>query len=261
MHMDLSKIEPHEHISKLFNNAKKVDEFEYCSTLLRIRGIEDHGWDPLCESDQLANQLMSLRNAPLENAFKLRLSLFLYCHLTEMSNVYNITGNMLRVIMGERYVMNPFISELHNSNKTAKYPTAKAARIKEWAELVGLESLGAIFELMLVKEVRNAFYHSDYILTNDRFNIRHGRGVHIGHEIMHSVPYEWLFPRIQLGINTALAILDLTIDHIQSYTEDKVVKGRFAPNGGYIDIQLTTQEGYGLTGFKSPPEARFNESN
>jgi len=50
-HMDLAELEPHDHISALFDNAKEVDEFEYCFTLLRIRGIEDHGWDPLRESE------------------------------------------------------------------------------------------------------------------------------------------------------------------------------------------------------------------
>jgi hypothetical protein len=260
-HMELAEIEPHENISELFANAKTSDEFEYCSTLLRIRGMEDSGWDPLRESDQLANQLMALSNAPLENSLRLRLSLFLYCHLTEMSDVYNITGNMLRVIMGERYVMNPFIAELHASKKSGNYPTSKAARVREWADTAGLETLGVIFDSILVKEVRNAFYHSDYILTNDSFNIWHGRGVHIGNEITHKVPYEWLFPRIQLGINIALAILNTTIVHIQTYKEDKVVKGRFAQDGGCMDIQLTTQEGYGLTGFKTPPDAKFYEGN
>jgi len=50
-HMDLAELEPHGHISALFDNAKEVDEFEYCSMLLRIRGIKDHGWDPLRESE------------------------------------------------------------------------------------------------------------------------------------------------------------------------------------------------------------------
>jgi hypothetical protein len=44
-------LESHDHISALFDNAKGVDEFEYCSMLLRICGIEDHGWYPLRESE------------------------------------------------------------------------------------------------------------------------------------------------------------------------------------------------------------------
>lgn len=252
--MKIEKVEPHLHIAELFNKAKEVDEFEYCSTLLRVRGIEDHGWDPLLESDQLAQQLMAILNAPIESKFQIRLSLFLYCHLTEMSDVYNIVGNMLNVIIGERYSMNPFIAQLHTSNKEAKYPTAKAARINEWAEAVDLKIIGTIFEEMLVKEVRNAFYHSDYILTDDSFNIKQGKGVHIENIITSKVPFQWLFPRIQLGINTALAVINTTIDHIRSYKTDKIVKGRFAHDGSYIDIQLTTNENYGLTGFRSPPK-------
>ena len=57
--MDLAELEPHDHISALFDNAKEVDEFEYCSTLLRIREIENHGWDNYMK----VKATMSNRNA------------------------------------------------------------------------------------------------------------------------------------------------------------------------------------------------------
>lgn len=259
--MEANPLKPDEQIANLFHKAKEVDEFEYCSTLLRIRGIEGPGWDPLQESERLAHQIASISQAPIESAFRLRLSLFLYCHLTEMSDVYNITGNMLMVIAGDRYSMAPFIKELHPSNKAARYPTEKSARIKEWADAVGLHGIGAIFDSMLVKEVRNAFYHSDYALSEDSFNIKHGRGVNIDNVITKKVPYEWLFPKMELGINTALAVLNTTIDHIRSYRKDKIVKGRLAADGSYIDMQLTTHEAYGLTGFKSPPDEALYGGN
>jgi hypothetical protein len=37
-------------LTKLFTKAKEKDEFEYCSTLLRLRGMEAAGWDPLKEA-------------------------------------------------------------------------------------------------------------------------------------------------------------------------------------------------------------------
>lgn len=252
--MDIENVQPDVLLEELFVKAKATDEFEFCCSLLRIRGMEDAGWDPLQESEQLARQLMWLSNGPIDDTFRLRLNLFLYCHMTEMADVYNITANMLGVINGDRYSVNPFMGELHESNRSAKYPNEKALRIKERADALGLTELGEVCCEMLVKEVRNAFYHSDYILTKESFNIRHGHGVLIGHEITHRVPYEWLFPRIQLGINLVLAVLDRTIQHIQSYKEDKVVKGRFGPGGKYVDIQLTTHPEFGLAGFKSPPD-------
>ena len=76
------------------------------------------------------------------------------------------------------------------------------------AEALNMQELGEVFEEMIVKEVRNAFYHSDYILTNESFNIRHGNGVVINGVRENRVPYGWLLPRLQLGINTALTILN-----------------------------------------------------
>jgi len=61
-------------------------------------------------------------------------------------------------------------------------------------------------------------------------------------------------PRLELGINMGLFTINITLDNIRSYKKDKLVKGRLAADGGYIDIQLTVEKGYGLTGFKTPPD-------
>jgi hypothetical protein len=60
----------------LFEKAKATDEFEFCSTLLRIRGMEGPGWDPLHESFALINQTLALVQAPLDQTLRLRMSLF-----------------------------------------------------------------------------------------------------------------------------------------------------------------------------------------
>jgi hypothetical protein len=49
--------EPRAILAPLFERAKAADEFEFCCTLLRIRGMEDAYWDPLRESYQLTQQL------------------------------------------------------------------------------------------------------------------------------------------------------------------------------------------------------------
>ena len=253
------KIDPDEILRPLFQKAKEVDEFEFCCTLLRIRGMESSGWDPLQESDQLTHQLLSLISSPLIDRLKIRLLLFLYCHLTEMSDLYNLVGNLLKVIKGERYSMNPYIGQLHKSKKEARYPMAKIERLAEWSNEVGQPEVGDMFLKFFVKQVRNAFYHSDYIITNDSFNIKHGEPVKIDNVFQHTVPLNWLIPKVELGVNAALSVIGLTIDNIRSYKEDKIVKGRFGHGGKYEDIQLTVHEGYGLNGFKSPPDEELGK--
>jgi hypothetical protein len=43
-------------IDGLFAQAKAADEFEYACALLRVRGVEDYGWDPLVGTKQLFNE-------------------------------------------------------------------------------------------------------------------------------------------------------------------------------------------------------------
>ncbi len=60
---------------------------------------------------------------------------------------------------------------------------------------------------------------------------------------MGCVPYchlEWLLPKLNLGINTALATIDLLIYHRRLYKEDKIVRGRLGADGSLVDIQITT---------------------
>lgn len=259
--MENIAFDPHKLLSELFVKAKSVDEFEYCCTLLRVSGMESPGWDLLHESDQLTQQLLAMINAPIENRFRHRLYFFLYCHLTEMEDIYNIVGNMLRVIKGERYSMKPYIAELDSSKQEARVPSTKVVRIRKWSDEIGFGKLGEMFAFCLVKEVRNAFYHSDYILTEESFNIKQGQGVRVDNTITNKIPHNWLMPRVELGINAALAVIGLTFAHIRSYKQDKVVKGRFTSDGSYEDIQLTVREGFGLSGFKAPPDKRFQNAD
>ena len=240
-------------LDDLLNKAKQKDEFEYASTLLRFRGCEDPGWDPLIESNELINQMATLIQAPLADALKMRLFLFLYCHATEMYDLYGIVGNMLRVIHGERYTMIPFAGENHPSGKKAKYPSGKVERIVEWAQAVEMLEVGDLFQDMLIAEVRNAFFHSDYILYEDAFHIRRGKGVPIGNLIEHRVKLSWLMPRLNLGVNLALALIQVTLRHIRSYKENKVVLGRIQ-GPSPVEVELTTHPKQGLAGFRSPPQ-------
>ena len=109
----------------LFQSAKNKDEFEYASTLLRIRGEEDFGWDTLVESHTLIKQLLAIASTPLVSHLQQRIFLMIYCHAVEINDLYNIIGNMLRVADGNRFSINCFIGCLHSSNKLAKYPEEK----------------------------------------------------------------------------------------------------------------------------------------
>ncbi len=99
------------------------------------------------------------------------------------------------------------------------------------------------------------FFHSDYILSPQSFNIKRDAGVRIENMIDPKVQLSWLMPRVELGINVGLALVSLVFEYIRSYQQNKIVKGRIqGENNPPVEVELTTNPQYGLTGFRSPPQ-------
>ena len=81
-----------------------------------------------------------------------------------------------------------------------------------------------------------------------------GEGVEIERVITRSIPVKtYLGPRIDRAINFVFLFVDLLTESIANYTQPKIVKGEMQGPGSNIDIELTVEPGYGLTGFKIPP--------
>lgn len=238
-------------LEALFNRAREMDEFEYVCTLLRIRGLEDPGWDPLVESRQLSEDMLSTVAAPVRSAFRMRLLLLLYCHVTEMDDLYSIPANMLRVVAGERCVMSPFDGSLSPDGKAADKPFSKARRVRELALASGFQDVAELYNYFLINRVRNAFFHSTYTLTQDAFHVTTGPGVTIDRVTSQRVPWDWLLPRMETAINLSLHIFDLLSEHRRAYRANKIVLGRIGQNGELLDVELIAGE-QGLLGFQSP---------
>lgn len=237
----------------LFEKAQATEEFEFCCTILRVRGLESAGWDPLWESYATMNQIIAEIQSPIDSLFRLRLTLFMYCHATEIEDVYNIIANLLRICKGtgERFSMTPFMATLHTSNQPARYPHNKVLRIAEWATETGFSPIGEAMKFFLIKQVRNAFMHSDYIIHQDSFNIQRGEGVLIDNIITQSVPLQWLAPRLEAGINFVLTTLQLVQEFMTSYKEEKIVDARIIADGSSEKMKLTVDPNFGLKGFRS----------
>jgi hypothetical protein len=101
MAIDGPNFEPEEvrrRVHALFEAAKGRDEFEFGCTLLRVRGMEDVGWDPFVETLTLVDDLMSLIASPLVGHTKVRLGLLLYSHFTEVGSMYDLLANLARAL-------------------------------------------------------------------------------------------------------------------------------------------------------------------
>jgi hypothetical protein len=245
----------------LFEAAKERDEFEFGCTLLRVRGMEDVGWDPFVETSYLVEDLMSLIGAPLRGHTKVRLGLLLYSHLTEVGAVYAVLGNLTRVARGERYVINPFLDATPKNRKGElqflSTPSIVRA-LREMLDEVGHTPLGELFDWFFVSALRNAFAHADYTLHEDKFRSRS--------ELFEADGIK--SPEISLDLvadilNRALGFYGAFIEEYEEqrtgYRSNKVVLGRFAGDEP-APVELLADEVRGLYGFRSPPEGGRDSS-
>jgi hypothetical protein len=248
-------VDPASVFDRLFARAREVDEFEYASALLRIRGMEDAGWDPLEETQALYNDIGSLMEAPLHDYARLRLGLLLYSHLTEVDAIYEILMNMVEVTAGERCVISPF-HDLYRPRGRPRHeqypPSAKRVvdRLKEKARERGCEELVELLDWFFNDSVRNAFFHSDYILYRDEFRSREATFVDENNVRTASLKLPVVMDLINRAVAFFHGFMTTYGEHRLSYREDKVVRGRLGAGGEVIEVTLLADKDGGLYGFR-----------
>lgn len=247
-------------LDRLFSEAKKKDEFEYACTLLRIRGAESAGWDTLKETEALFSDLVTLINAPFLLATRLRLALLLYCHLVEVKEIYRIIENLLRVIEGKRASITPFWDLYGNKKRITnrKPPSAKQIidYIKEHALKLGMRDLVDLFDEFFSNSIRNAFFHSDYVLYRDEFRSKESWFPEKISPSAINYSQSIKINRVVEMINNCIlffqTFMRVYYEHRYSYKQNKLVKARMGPNDSLIDIKLLASKKLGLYGFRTP---------
>lgn len=134
IHLDAEKVGSRVHA--LFEAAKASDEFEFACTLMRVRGMEDPGWDPFDETHQLVNDLMTLIGAPLVPYTNVRLGLLLYSHLTEVGSIHETLANLTRVVASERYAIDPFLDHYPRNRKGEPQFLSTAGKVRALKQML-----------------------------------------------------------------------------------------------------------------------------
>lgn len=161
-----------------FNNSDRL--LEFVCTLVRAAGLQSTGWDAHQESLAFLDDLKRLSELDLpQDRFsdpeltKARMFLLSYCHATEMNVPYELLANLLRLRLGHKYAVDPFASVRPGSKNNAKNvwgkrrPLTPEAKIKEIERLsveAKLPEVGAALRGIHDSVIRNAVYHSDYVL-------------------------------------------------------------------------------------------------
>lgn len=238
------------YFNSLFARAANINGFNYICTILRVEGITSGHWDSFVEAREAAEDLSNLlRSIGKKGAKKreLRLALFLYCHSTEMSAPYEIIANLLRCCQDKPYMMYPFADLVKVDKKKGlfgkrylPYPIGKVNYIKKLADICGDEKIGKIFDGFFRNDVRNAFYHSDYSISDDEFRII--QGGEIGKQVISLKELSEILNKCFAFYSAFFIVYDNIVKNLA-----KGKKFHRWPN--YEVLELLSDK-YGLTGFK-----------
>jgi hypothetical protein len=161
---------------------------------------------------------------------------------------------MLRVTLGDRYSMTPFMDP--KSQHSLHYPSQKLDVIKKLTAKADMGNVVNMFSSFVEPKIRNAFFHSNYVLHGDKFNITRGKGLLVDGVVTLSIPIDTeIVPRVNRSLEFFGAFTHVWRESIKAYTENKVITGRLGPDNSIVQIELMTEPDYGLTGFRSPPVA------
>jgi hypothetical protein len=237
----------------LFDQAKETDEFEFGCTLLRVRGIEDAGWDPFVETAHIVEDLMGLSVGPLRVHAKARLGLLLYCHLTEVTAIYSVLGNLTRVVSGERYVLDPFLRAAPKNRKGEPQFLSTPLMVRTLRSMLketGHKAVADLFDWFFIPGLRNTFAHADYTLHEDKFRSR-SEYFEVGGIRTPEIRLEMVADIVNRSLTFYGEFIEEFETQRSSYGSNKIVLGRFA-GPEPAPIELLADERRGLYGFREP---------
>lgn len=169
-------------LEHLWRDAFEKRPFDAVCTLLRVSGLQDADWDPLEESEEAFedfNWYLKAESEDLSERAQWRIGLLMYCQAVEMSAVHSMLANLLRILLDQPYHLNP-LGSLGRADKKRRFkwypPSAKAKwrKIRNMAEEARRGELIRMIDAVYNDDVRNAFSHSDYIITDTHFRWTEG---------------------------------------------------------------------------------------
>ena len=235
-------------VERLFETAKKRDEFEYVCALINFNLMGNvRALSHIHESRDLFFQMVELIDKCDNKHGQIRLLLLLYCHIFEMDEFYNIIGNMMRICDGERYgVM------LYNSQTLKKElnPSNKFDKLESLSKKTGFTLLINTLRNLYSNHLRNSFFHSSYSLSDDNFYVISGKELEVNgvKERMVSLR-DYILPLTQSTVNVAGHFFNLLRSSRLDYMENKIVTGRLEANG--VKIEIIGHPERGLSGFQT----------
>jgi hypothetical protein len=227
----------------LFQKAFEISEFNLIMTMLAVRGVSDDGWNPFENTEDVFEEVYKQQNK-FRGSLGFNINLWMYLHLIECSEHYEIVANLLNTVKGKDYLVANHVNKKFANLKVEQ----KIDKLKSIARGTDFENIAVPFEETFDNRFRNAIGHGDYAIKSS------GRaGVTIADDSGYPTIYE--LQKTNDLVNRAVAlhvVIRSLMKHYRShYKESKIVKS--SPGFGHgtpIDITLIVRKKYGVIGFR-----------
>ncbi len=226
-----------------FSGAMERSEFEFILCLIRVRGIEDAGWDPYATTSSAIDAMTRLHEEVQDGESARHLELWLYGHMVEASEPYELIANLVDVATGGRWNGWRFPMVGKAPRLRPQSPGAKIRQVAEVAQRAAMPDVAVPLREMWDRDLRNAIAHAEYSFHEDQVRI------------LRPLPRRYHYLDVNQLINrahafhSALGILEGT--YRASYTEPRTipVHPEFSSDPNERAVVMVRQ-GYGVIGMK-----------
>lgn len=215
----------------LFKFARQMNELDFAGSLSgENRGMQDAGWSTIFTAEQVFEELNErVAEGPVKSLADMRIILLLYSQLSEAGGVYESLKNMMGIVEAAPYNLWPFrdLVRVKQYPKRVIGPNANATfrDLATHARRIGMTGLSSAFENVFSDDVRNAMYHSDYILWDDGLRLRRRNGGNVT-----CIEYPEVFDLVGVGLAFFQTLLALSRSAAQSFDPPREIIGRFSAN-------------------------------
>lgn len=215
----------------LFKFVRQISELDFAGSLNgEFRGAQDAGWSTTITAEQVYEELSELLAAgPVETIAEMRVILLLYSQLSEAGGVYESLKNMMGIVEGAPYNLQPFqdLVRVKQNPKRVIGPNENATfrDLATHARKIGMIGLCSVLENVFRDDVRNGMYHSDYILWDDGLRLRRRNGGYAT-----CVEYSDVLEMVVIGLAFFQTLQVLRTASVQSFDPPREIIGRFSVN-------------------------------
>lgn len=222
-----------------FSRARERSAFQFILSLLRVRGVQDSGWDPYETTQHGIPLLLEAQNllTTEHSAAARHLALWIYGHILEASEPYELLANLIDVSTGGRFKVERFPPR---RNGWPQSPGEKISTLERMAVEAGMPEVAFPLRDAWDRELRNAIFHADYAFS--------GSELHLASPVR-SVPQRELSDRFDSAVGYHHALAGLFEFHVRSFEEPRVIPAD-GLSPGPQNARVIVREGYGVVGLK-----------